>query len=474
AGNPGQISAAKEQMWNSILGIALLMTSFIILRTINPELAAEIPSVEKLAEGTVWYTACGYPPGETIDGYEVYDDGCIYTEAPPSEANTLLEVPEPFDSLYYHCKPPAKQLLVWTYNEFNFFLDRAANGNGIVGTRVLNCGDTVPLNPLVLSFKTAYREPGVYFYLKDNCLGVSSYAQRSPGNIPYFDDQPPADQVPKSLSILNGRDSRQVYGVVLGKGRESLGECSQPFYALGQAPGFNTLCFNVNDADYYFSDQLPNLFTPKSMHIINIDKNIHLRQNNSVKLWSKDFVATLKQKAGAGDTKPIGYKPTFPGEVLTNEIGQYIRIPFPDNLVRKSGFSHEGETFVGMGVRYKPTYSNNREEEAFAENTLITSVTGQDGYGSYWFNGENAHTFEAGNYRGLPGPRQCDANVSGIECIEKIDPNGLYNIISYILNTKVHNRSCFVGYSLQTIQDSSLIDIGEIIESMVIIPTTLP
>src|SRR3989344_1745751 len=38
AGNPGAISEARERIFGSILGIVLLMFSFILLQTINPQL----------------------------------------------------------------------------------------------------------------------------------------------------------------------------------------------------------------------------------------------------------------------------------------------------------------------------------------------------------------------------------------------------------------------------------------------------
>jgi hypothetical protein len=69
AGNPGQISAAKSKMTNALFGLVLLLGSYVILNTINPDLvntAFQLPKLVGITPGIE--PGAADPAGYTIPG----------------------------------------------------------------------------------------------------------------------------------------------------------------------------------------------------------------------------------------------------------------------------------------------------------------------------------------------------------------------------------------------------------------------
>lgn len=233
AGNPAAITAARERIFGSILGIGLLMFSYIILRTINPQIIGE--EFRPDPTGAVYYIV------DNPDWSPEFDDivdKYLYKPAPTAEVdvfnnvvigiNSLWQYPQ----LYYSCNPNnpnPKSVLVWTYDKPDLKFSRDSN-TFISDTEELPCVDIYPrfgsggnvinlgwggmTQSRVESFKWEYKKPGVYFYLKDNCKGISTSVQKVTGAIKKFDTTS-QDQVPKSLKIVNGTGRKEKYGVVL-------------------------------------------------------------------------------------------------------------------------------------------------------------------------------------------------------------------------------------------------------------------
>ncbi len=324
AGNPSTISAAREQILGSILGIALLMTSFIILRTINTELITPGTTPETVQPG-VYYIS----DNEVDD----YTGDYIYYEA----KNAVPDVEEELTSytgwetdskLFYKCTTtptdPGKTLLVWIYNYTEWEIDRDitdGNGNGlpdvttikipcsaptpggtepIIATSIAGNGILTPANANtidvtnVASFIWDYENPGVYFYLTDNCTGISSYAQRSNGAIKPFDARkgPAYPQQARSMKILSGRGLQQKYGVVLSIGSNAIygegGECTAP--VMQTTAGYSS-CIKIaedNANPLYVQSTIAAPYIAASAYILNVETQ-NLSSLRGITLQSKNY-----------------------------------------------------------------------------------------------------------------------------------------------------------------------------------------
>ena len=467
AGNPGKIGEAKDQIFGSILGVILLMTSFIILRTINADLVSPINRANARDEGTVWYRAfVGDDPA--YEG-EVYEDGYIYTPAPTAEANTK-NIPRPYNELYYYCANPAnvKPLLVSVYNQMNFIIDRALNGSSQVDTKLLLCGEGIQIKPNILSFQTDFYRPGVYFYLSEGCKGISTFAYTTNTNIPPFDSRAAEDQRVKSIKVVTGTVPGTIYGAVLTRTADYGGACTKPISP--RVPNsFN--CYNIKTDP---TINLPGVdpFYPESLQIIDYDLNLANREGDSVMLRSKDWVATLHQ---SGPGIQIGQElflqnyPTADGVIYAT----------PDTFVywKDATDANAGN----LGERYSPPYPPNinyteapkSEEEKYARAKPAKGFWG--GFSSGVCNLATAGF--ASDFCDAPanelGPRQCQDPSS--ECINSIQHNGTYYTILYGLNRTTKDRVCDVLHgdiANIRIQNRSILQGNRVLEAISIIPTT--
>lgn len=301
AGNPAMISAARERIFGSILGIGLLMFSYIILRTINPQLIGE--EFHPDPTGAVYYIV------DNPDWSPEFDDlvdRYLYKPAPQAELDVYNNVIIGINSLwqnpklYYSCDPDGpdpKKILVWSYNQTNLKFNLDSN-SGISDTEELPCidvyprfgsgGNVIDLNwgaanqGGVKSFKWEYKEPGVYFYLTDDCTGVSTSVQKITGAIKKFGvvGENQSQGAPKSLKIINGTNRKEKYGVILTEKISSwlykewdVGFCASPIVT-----GFDGLsgCYNNTDSRWGLvraPDERP--LNPTSAFILKIDIQVY-------------------------------------------------------------------------------------------------------------------------------------------------------------------------------------------------------
>ncbi len=283
--NPSALTDAKDRMFGSTMGIVLLMFSFILLRTINPQLVVQSEAQGDRKQG-VYYMS---------DAAFFYNNEDV---APKLEANVYDAITrhEGYQEtyLFYNCTTrPADQgrtLLVWIYDQTDFRISRAINGRtgiGLVITIKIPCsasdvreiatginpdGTLVPntANAIYLtnvkSFKWEYQEPGVYFYLTNDCSGISTKAQKNNGAIEKFDNLTGADaQLARSFKIINGTGDNEKYGAVLSASNNAVsgevGECT--------APVTGDVCYHI------FPIPHPNLYVDqgyeaKSAYILNV------------------------------------------------------------------------------------------------------------------------------------------------------------------------------------------------------------
>lgn len=265
AGNPAEITDAKEQLWAAALGIALLFASFIILRTINPQLvnpsATGLPQQNMqgvVLDTTYALTTTGLPWLPVTDTISAPQSNPDIAPPPdkmvpmpwPGNGQVTLDGTKALMSIRYACPQPTNntprpKLLVWVYSLTNFEIDREKNknNNGSVKTYRLDCDPANnqsvslsfpdPTNPTssARSYYWAYEQPGAYFYLTNNCTGISSDVYTFNSIITPFDGRPDygipeTDQTAKSIRIVNSKDKQ--YGVILNEEMSANGACTWP------------------------------------------------------------------------------------------------------------------------------------------------------------------------------------------------------------------------------------------------------
>ena len=287
AGNPSAIIDARERLFGSILGIILLLFSFVILQIINPQLATQrtVTLTPSLTPGLyIWgtlptpvsYNANGRAFVAALTGNNnpspTTSPDDVFEPAPSEDANTTdVDVQNP--KLFYDCNAPGPNLLVWTYGQLNYAADFSTNGAPDETTYSLVClpdkilcdgsnngscnvidiaGDNIE------SYTSDIEKPGVYFYLKNDCQGLSSEVLQQSGDIPNFSSQFNGGEPPVlSMRIVNGNDILDRYGAVLTQHYQFEGECSAPIIRSDAG----SECFNIPP------DSAGSVFNPFSAHV---------------------------------------------------------------------------------------------------------------------------------------------------------------------------------------------------------------
>jgi len=212
-GNPAEIGSARSRILSCVLGIILLLFSYVILNTINPELTIITSTIEPLQPGGVYFREnSSVPPNKYIQAAENVDD--------TSKINLSLPV-----ELYYHCGGlPSTNVLVWLYSKENMERD----GSEI--TASVECDNFITIGGSVKSFERRYEQPGVYFYQTSNCIGYASDVQKSSRDMTFY-------YTPhiNSVRIVNGLKKDERYGVILTQEGGGGGECTEPI--IGGFPG---------------------------------------------------------------------------------------------------------------------------------------------------------------------------------------------------------------------------------------------
>lgn len=199
---------AKDRMTGAILGLVLIVASFIIIQTINPVFVT--PTVESLTG---------------VDGV-FYTNGSQQKPCPRQEPDTSI-IPTGFNHIQYTCLEGADTyvpaLLIWIYSSKNFDYN-----NGAVNVVRIECGGTATINGG--SFYMAYETPGVYYCLGgcngNMCSGYMSGANvNSQGAI-----ENPFNGNIKAVRIVSDWENDIYYGVIFHNtaGLENGGMCTLP------------------------------------------------------------------------------------------------------------------------------------------------------------------------------------------------------------------------------------------------------
>lgn len=216
--NPEGVSNAKDRIRGSLLGLVLLMVSFLILKTINPVLIA--PNITKLSNA----------PGI----FYVDTDNNKETPAPSAEADTG-SIPPGFSTIQYRCptdssgNPIGSTLLVWTYPEKNF-----GNSDGSATTYEVGCNAGLPII-VNGSFKMAFEIPGVYFYKSADCTGYRSDVVLTSGEMP----KEFKNVLGGSVEFINEPANQTYYGIIFHESVDQNrgGNCQAPLISAAQKIG---------------------------------------------------------------------------------------------------------------------------------------------------------------------------------------------------------------------------------------------
>jgi hypothetical protein len=188
--NPEGVSNAKDRIKGSLLGLALLMVSFLIIQSINPVLIE--PTISPLSSA----------PGI------FFVNNNKQSTCPQSVSDASL-VPSDFigGDIEYRCANPSEpNLLIWEYAEKNFKMP--------IFTHELLCNKkkSIPKG----SFKIAFKTPGAYFYETTECIGYRSNVVLTSGQIPEeFKKGNPEHLTPRCIEFVNDPTNKTYYGAIL-------------------------------------------------------------------------------------------------------------------------------------------------------------------------------------------------------------------------------------------------------------------
>src|SRR3989344_1030197 len=300
AGNPTAISDARERIWNAVLGIILLMFSVVLLREVNPNLINPRTSVLPATNGL--YFVKDVSCGTDANCQANYPDGKDYKPGPLAMANSAETIPAGFTKLSYKCTG-GPNLLVWVYDHENYEVNwvdfnpdpntsapvyqttyrMPCSQNEIIcdGSNNNSC-NTLDLTAFsIQSYKTDIEKPGVYFYLKNNCDGLSSTVLQTSGDIPNFASNFQGGEPPvRAMRIVN-TDNLNRYGVVVTQHYKFDGECSAPIIRSDTGSD----CYPIPD------DSNGNVFNPFSAYVIKQAQ--WYPENSETTLYSANLYVTL-------------------------------------------------------------------------------------------------------------------------------------------------------------------------------------
>jgi len=167
AGNPEAVGNAKDRIKGAVLGLVLLMSSFIILRTINPEFIE--PSLTPL-------------PG--VAGVFLEKSKDELSPAPESvgDIKNNETIQAGYDKIRYKCSEDGggdgPVLLIWKFPKPGIGSDGDYSGVEVVRK---NCGESEPIKSSG-SYQIAFETPGVYYFLEEGCNGHMSFVNTSSQN----------------------------------------------------------------------------------------------------------------------------------------------------------------------------------------------------------------------------------------------------------------------------------------------------
>lgn len=202
-----QKAEANKRIFDAAIGIILLLTSVVLLGTINNELTVIQATPQNLNNAV--YLIVKVPEDKN------HPTGEDYKLIPPSGISNITSPSQ----VVYRCNGSENPTVMLTiYQKANF-----VRGNERV--EELGCGEKWSVSSGSISWM--HKSPGVYFYTSTECGGAplcsgDGCSLRNDGNVPWG----PNRQYPRSFKIVSGQKETEKFGVVL---EDQTSECSIPY-----------------------------------------------------------------------------------------------------------------------------------------------------------------------------------------------------------------------------------------------------
>ncbi len=190
AGSPEKMGEAKKTIFSAVVGLVLLLSSFLIMMTINPKLTElKVHEIKPITIAGVYLTGgdkrvpC---PAAVFDSNELA----------PGLESVLIDCPTKEDGT-----EEERTYLLIKYTEPGL--------RGTNTTETLECGES---GSIAKSFKVQRKWPGVYLYKDANCQNISSFT-RLTGSVRRLGSI--TKQETNCLEIFN--EGNEEYGFILFK-----------------------------------------------------------------------------------------------------------------------------------------------------------------------------------------------------------------------------------------------------------------
>ncbi len=223
AGDPTKISDAKSQATSAVLGLILMLSSFVLIATINPNLE-NLQYKESLKAAAPFFFQCsGEKPAplqkESLKSADPFFSRCSGEKPAPLQIDNIDEIKKEYGIIEWkssitdlsgkkilmcdQANPNAVYVIYW-FKEYNL--------KGLYGATRLRCGEYKDFAndlPLAKSYIAKKETHGVYFYDGAGCFpkeGSKNIPSPHTASIP--EDVGMGDVV-RSIRIVNGPDFKK-------------------------------------------------------------------------------------------------------------------------------------------------------------------------------------------------------------------------------------------------------------------------
>jgi len=251
AGDPSKMGDGKDQVMAGLFGLIILLSSYLILNTIDPRFVmTETPNLESLEQGIYAYVKTGC----VDDPEDSFDDPVPITQSSP-DLSVKLPRNASGNPQYLQCikfRSSKEELTVWAYS------DKATKSDGgwfFAGTPTKyegNSGETVDVIGQPEAIKLDYYLPGVYLFAEEGCTGEVNLYQSSSATLPEFDNKT------QSIKFIYG-DKNDIsgeyetkYAAILHQNENFMGGC------LLVEPTVNRECISLSGSSVKKSSPLNN------------------------------------------------------------------------------------------------------------------------------------------------------------------------------------------------------------------------
>jgi hypothetical protein len=250
AGDPTKMSDGKNQVIAGFLGLIILLSSYLILNTIDPQLVLkETPAIESLEKGIYAYVKAGC----VDDPEDSFDDPVSISQDSPDLSIVLPRdvngIPQSLQCIKFRSGKEELTVKVCSDTDFE---GSCPSHEGEVGEIKNATGQSIKLD---------YHLPGVYIYASDNCTGDDyKIYQASSATLPEFDNKT------KSIKFIyddKDPDTGEYgikYAVILHEEENFMGGC------LLVEPTVNGECFSLSGS----STKIPSSFNSFSLGTNNV------------------------------------------------------------------------------------------------------------------------------------------------------------------------------------------------------------